>query len=75
MFNPGGFTHTSVALRDAVSGSSLPVVETHLSNVYAREEFRHKSFLSGVCLGVVGGFGRDSYFLAVDALVRHLDRS
>ena len=73
VFNPGGFTHTSVALRDAVAGSSLPVVETHLSNVYAREEFRHKSFLSGVCLGVVGGFGRDSYFLAVEALIRHLE--
>ena len=73
VFNPGGFTHTSVALRDAVAGSSLPVVETHLSNVHAREEFRHKSFLSGVCLGVVGGFGRDSYFLAVDALIRHLE--
>lgn len=73
VFNPGGFTHTSVALRDAIAGSGLPVVETHLSNVYAREDFRHRSLLSGVCLGVVGGFGRHSYFVALDALVRHLD--
>ncbi|NNE73361.1 MAG: type II 3-dehydroquinate dehydratase [Acidimicrobiales bacterium] len=72
VFNPGAYTHTSVALRDAVAGSALPVVETHLSNVHAREEFRHTSLLSGVCLGVVGGFGRHSYFLAVDGLLRHL---
>jgi len=73
VFNPGGYTHTSVALRDAIAGSSLPVVECHLSNVHAREEFRHRSLLSGVCLGVVGGFGRDSYTVALDALLRHLD--
>lgn len=73
VFNPGGFTHTSVALRDAIAGSSLPVVETHLSNVHAREEFRHNSVLSGVCLAVVGGFGRHSYFVALDGLLRHLE--
>ncbi len=72
IFNPGAFTHYSIALRDAVSACELPVVETHLSNVHAREEFRHRSVLSAVCLGVVGGFGRNSYAVALDALVRHL---
>lgn len=73
IFNPGAYTHTSIALRDAISASGLPVVETHISNVHAREEFRHTSVLSAVCLGVVGGFGRHSYFAALDALVRHLE--
>lgn len=73
IFNPGAYTHTSIALRDAISSIELPVVETHLSNVHAREEFRHTSMLSAVCLGVVGGFGRHSYALALDGLVRHLE--
>jgi 3-dehydroquinate dehydratase II len=73
VFNPGAYTHTSIALRDAISSIELPVVETHLSNVHAREEFRHTSMLSAVCLGVVGGFGRHSYALALDGLIRHLE--
>ena len=73
VFNPGAYTHTSIALRDAITGTGLPVVETHLSNVHAREEFRHTSMLSAVCLGVVGGFGPTSYRLALDALMSHLD--
>jgi 3-dehydroquinate dehydratase-2 len=73
VFNPGAFTHYSYALRDAIAGIDLPVVETHLSNVHAREEFRHHSVLSAVCLGVVAGFGAASYTIALDGLVRHLD--
>jgi 3-dehydroquinate dehydratase-2 len=74
VFNAGALTHTSVALRDAISAIGLPVVETHLSNTHAREAFRHQSLIAAVCLGVVAGFGRDSYFVALDALIRHLDR-
>ena len=72
IFNPGAFTHYSIALRDAISGTGLKVIETHLSNVHAREEFRHTSVLAPVCLGVVAGFGRHSYFVALDALLRVL---
>jgi 3-dehydroquinate dehydratase-2 len=68
LINPGGFTHTSVALRDAVSALSIPVVEVHLSNIYAREEFRQRSLLSGVCKGVISGFGAQSYLLGIQAL-------
>jgi len=68
IFNPGGFTHTSVALRDAVESIRIPVIEVHLSNIYAREEFRHISMISPVCKGVIGGFGWYSYLLALDAL-------
>jgi len=73
VFNPGAYTHTSIALRDAITGTGLPVVETHLSNVHAREDFRHTSMLSAVCLGVVVGFGPTSYRLALDALLTYLD--
>jgi 3-dehydroquinate dehydratase-2 len=72
IFNPGGYTHTSVALRDAVAAIGIPVVEVHLSNVYAREEFRHRSLLSGVCKGKVVGFGWQSYALGLRGLVEML---
>ena len=72
IFNPGAFSHYSYALRDAIAGTGLVVIETHLSNVHAREPFRHTSVLAGVCLGVVAGFGRNSYLVALDALLRHL---
>ncbi len=69
VFNPGGYTHTSVALRDAVTAIGIPVVEVHLSNVDAREEFRHRSLISPVCAGKVSGFGWRSYALGLRALV------
>jgi 3-dehydroquinate dehydratase-2 len=72
IFNPGAFSHYSIALRDAITATGLPVIETHLSNIHARESFRHTSVLAPVCLGVVAGFGRHSYLVALDALVRHL---
>jgi len=65
VINAGALTHTSVALRDAVAGCNLPCVEVHISNVYKREEFRHKSYTAGVCLGVVSGLGVEGYFAAL----------
>ena len=72
VFNPGGFTHTSVALRDAITAIEIPVIEIHLSNVYAREEFRHTSLISAVCKGKVLGLGWRSYTLGLRALVETL---
>lgn len=70
ILNAGAYTHTSVALRDAVAGSQAVVVEVHLSNPHAREEFRHVSFLSSVCAGLVAGFGWESYLLALHWFMR-----
>jgi 3-dehydroquinate dehydratase II len=72
VFNPGGYAHTSVALRDAIAAIGIPVVEIHLSNVYAREEFRHKSLVSAACKGKISGLGWRSYTLALRALVEML---
>src|SRR5215211_2408166 len=72
VFNPGGYTHTSIALRDAISAIGIPVIEVHLSNVYAREEFRHVSMISAVCKGKIVGFGWRSYLVGLQALIEML---
>lgn len=74
VINPAAWTHTSVALRDAIKGSGLPAVEVHLSNVHAREPFRQASLVAPVCIGQISGFGPDSYLLGLEGLYRHLSK-
>ncbi len=73
LINPGGLTHTSVSLRDALVATELPIVEIHLSNIFAREEFRRHSYVSPIALGVISGFGAMGYGLGLNALLEHLE--
>ena len=72
LINAGGYTHTSVVIRDAISAVQIPTIEVHMTNIHAREEFRHTSLLSGVCKAIVAGFGENSYILALEGLVKNL---
>jgi 3-dehydroquinate dehydratase II len=73
VINAGAYTHTSIAIRDAISAVQIPTVEVHLSNIYKREEFRHHSYLASVVIGQINGFGADSYYLGLQALIVHLE--
>jgi 3-dehydroquinate dehydratase-2 len=75
IINPGAFTHTSIALRDAILAVGIPTVEVHLSNIYRREEFRQHSYIAGVAIGQISGFGAESYLLGLRAAVAHVKRS
>ena len=72
LINAGGYTHTSVVIRDAIAEVQIPTVEVHITNIHAREEFRHTSLLSGVCKAIVAGFGEESYIFALEGLVKSL---
>ena len=74
IFNPAAYTHTSVALRDALLAVQIPTVEIHLSNIHTREEFRHKSFTAPACIGQITGFGKNSYILGLFAIVDYLKK-
>lgn len=72
LINAGGYTHTSVVIRDAIAAVRIPTVEIHMTNIHAREEFRHTSLLTGVCIAIVAGFGENSYILALEGLMQYL---
>ena len=72
VINPAAYTHTSVALRDAIVSTNIPTVEVHLSNIYQRESFRHQSYIAGVAIGQISGFGAESYLLGLQAIVEYL---